>query len=61
MDVLESRHDEELINKCRNLMNQLYDNTRDLLKTNLDKLGRIAEELLERESLNGKDIERICA
>ncbi|ROR28332.1 cell division protease FtsH [Mobilisporobacter senegalensis] len=61
MDVLESSHDNELISKCRELMNKLYEETRSLLESNLDRLEQITEELLEKESLSGEDIERICA
>lgn len=61
MNVLESNHDAELINKCREQMNKLYDETKILLESNLDRLNQIAEELLDKESLNGEDIERICA
>lgn len=61
MDVLESNHDSELINKCRSQMNKLYDDTKVLLESNLDRLEQIAEELLDKESLSGEDIERICA
>lgn len=61
MEVLESGHDSELIGKCRIQMNQLYEDTKALLQSNFDKLEEIASDLLEKESLNQEDIERICA
>ena len=61
MEVLESGHDSELIGKCRTQMNQLYEDTKALLQSNFDKLEEIASDLLEKESLNQEDIERICA
>ncbi|QHQ61709.1 ATP-dependent zinc metalloprotease FtsH [Anaerocolumna sedimenticola] len=59
--VLLDGFDRELVNKCRNQMNILYDETRKLLEANLELLEKITSELLEKESLNGEDIERICA
>ncbi|WMJ88915.1 ATP-dependent metallopeptidase FtsH/Yme1/Tma family protein [Anaerocolumna sp. MB42-C2] len=59
--VLLDGFDRELVNKCRNQMNLLYNETRKLLEANLELLENITAELLEKESLNGEDIERICA
>lgn len=60
MEVLDEGYDSRLIDKCRELMNTLYDETLTLLKGNLPLLQNITEELLEKESLNGDDIKRIC-
>jgi cell division protease FtsH len=59
--VLDVGHDNELIQKCREEMNQLYDETKQLIQTNIDLLESITKELLEKESINGEDIDRICA
>lgn len=59
--VLLDGYDRELVSKCRNQMNLLYEETRKLIEANLDLLEKITSELLEKESLNGEDIERICA
>jgi cell division protease FtsH len=58
--VLTEGYDHDLVNKCRNQMNLLYDETRKLIEANLNKLETITAELLDKESLNGEDIERIC-
>lgn len=61
VEALEEGRDNELISKCRNLMKQEYEDTRRLLAENRSLLENITAELLEKESLNGSDIERICA
>jgi cell division protease FtsH len=61
MNVLENGHDSQLVNKCREQMNGLYEDTKVLLKSNLELLEKITAELLEKESLSGEDISRICA
>jgi cell division protease FtsH len=58
---LEYDSDSKLINKCRTLMNSLYEDTKQLLQCNLDLLEKISLELIEKESLGGNDIDRICA
>jgi cell division protease FtsH len=60
-EVLENSHDSQLIIKCREFMNLLYEDTKKLMEANQEHLERITEELLEQESLNGDDIKRICA
>lgn len=52
--------DSIFIGKCRERMNQLYEETKLILKDNLETLKEIAYELLEQESLGSEDIERIC-
>lgn len=59
--ALELLQDSQLIAKCRDLMNALYEDTKQLMKDQLPLLENITAELLEKESLGGKDIERICA
>ena len=61
MEVIGEGHDNELIKKCRMQMNDLYEETKKLIEINLPLLVNITAELLEKESLNGEDIERICA
>ncbi|MFT4145905.1 MAG: ATP-dependent metallopeptidase FtsH/Yme1/Tma family protein [Mobilitalea sp.] len=61
LEVLSDGYDEKLIDKCRTQMNELYEETKKLMQERLFSLEEIAEELLEKESLNGQDIERICA
>jgi cell division protease FtsH len=61
VEALEEGHDSRLISKCRAFMNSTYEETRKTIEENLPLLERITSELLEKESLNGTDIERICA
>ena len=61
MEVLNDSHDNQLIAKCRTQMNELYEEIKKLIQENLSLLENITAELLEKESLNGQDIERICA
>lgn len=60
-DVLSQSMDGPMVDKCRTLMNDMYAETRTLIKENLHLLEQIAKELLEQESLIGEDIMRICA
>jgi cell division protease FtsH len=53
--------DSQLITKCRTLMNSLYEDTKQLFQSNLNLLENISLELLNKESLDGYDIDRICA
>lgn len=53
--------DHQFIEKCRDLMNNLYDETKQLIHVNIDHLKKITDELLEKESLNGDDVKRLCA
>jgi cell division protease FtsH len=59
IEVLEEGHDNMLIDRCRTLMNELYEDTKKLLKSNLEALENITAELLAKESLSGEDIARI--
>ena len=60
MEVLEEGYDDKLVSKCRTLMNSLYEETIELLTSNLPLLEKITCELLDKESLNGDDITKIC-
>jgi len=61
MEALQEGPDNLLVSKCREQMNSLYQDTKKLFEANLELLEKIATELLEKESLNGDDILRICA
>lgn len=61
MEVLENGYDGKLVTKCRALINELYEETKELLTTHQDLLKEITAQLLEKESLNGDDIDNICA
>jgi cell division protease FtsH len=61
MEAFGEGHDSQLIKKCRSQMNELYEETKKLITAQLPLLENITAELLEKESLNGEDIERICA
>ncbi len=61
MEVLEKGHDGQSVEKYRSLMNSLYEETRELLKENFCLLEKINSELLEKETLNGDDIDLLCA
>ena len=51
--------DDELIDKCREIINRLYEETKNLLRENLFSLEIITKELLEKESLCGDDIDKL--
>lgn len=53
--------DHDLIEKCRNIINSLYEEVKELMHDNLSSLNNIAEELLLNESLCDEDIERLVA
>lgn len=59
-EVLADIPDSELVAKCRDRMKKLYEDTLRLIKNNLPRLEAIAEKLLEKESLSGDDIKRLC-
>lgn len=61
MEVLDEGCDSQVINKCRTLMNSLYEETKILLENQMLLLENISTELMEKESLNSDDIRRICA
>ena len=45
--------------EVRDIVTGCYDKTRKLIEDNLDKLDKMANALLERETLDGKDIDEI--
>jgi cell division protease FtsH len=49
----------EIDNEVRRIIQDSYQRARDLLEANLDSLHRIAENLLEKESLDGAEIDEI--
>ncbi|MGC9518404.1 MAG: ATP-dependent zinc metalloprotease FtsH [Desulfuromonadaceae bacterium] len=52
----------ELIDaEVKRIVTEVYDRTRQIIKDNADILERMAQELLERETIDSKDIERIMA
>lgn len=60
-ETLDYGHDQQLIDMCRTLMNELYGKIKELLASNKELLENITNKLLEKESLNGDDIMGICA
>ncbi len=60
-EVLGDSYDNKLLTRCRDQMKLLYEETRELLSTHRTMLEAITAELLEKESLNQEDIDRICA
>ncbi len=61
LEIFGEGHDNQLIAKCRSQMNALYGETKELMIQKLPLLEKITAELLEKESLNGEEIERLCA
>ncbi len=58
--IVEDSLDKDFLDKCRTQMNILYERIRSLLFENKHLLEDITGELLEKESLGGEDIDRIC-
>ena len=58
--VLEDQNDTDFLKKCRSQMHSLYNSTKKLITENKELLSEITTELLEKESLKGEDIDRIC-
>lgn len=58
IEVLGDNQDSQLINRCRNMMNDLYGETKNIVTLNLDQLRKITDELLIKESLNDDDIQQ---
>jgi cell division protease FtsH len=52
---------EEIDAEVARMLSELYDGARQLLLENRDTLDQIADALLERETLEGSDLERILA
>jgi cell division protease FtsH len=60
LDLGQFRHDyEDIIDEASNMAKSLYQQTLDVLIENKDILGRLAEELLEKETLVEAEIDEI--
>jgi cell division protease FtsH len=57
--MLELKDDKLYMKDAIKLSNQLYEETLKLLKKNRDKLENIADALIEKETLSGKDVDKI--
>jgi len=54
-DVQQQFHDKEV----KNLINDAVVETEDLIQKNIEKLHKLADALLERESLDGEEIDKL--
>ncbi|TCK98620.1 cell division protease FtsH [Natranaerovirga hydrolytica] len=61
VNAIEGLQDSQMVDKCRKSMNALYKETKKLLKDNQDFLEKVAEALLEKESINSEDIDRMVS
>ena len=59
--IFQEGFDSELIEKCRTIINGLYDETKELIAKNISALENITRELLIKESLSGEDIDKLIA
>ncbi len=50
---------QKIDDEVRNIVNSAYEKTSKLIKDNVDTLHKMAEALLEKETLDGKDIDKI--
>lgn len=46
----------DIVNECKNIINSLYEKTKNILLENKDTLDELASQLLDRETLNEKDL-----
>lgn len=46
----------DIVNECKNIINSLYDETKNILLSNKDILDKLALELLDKETLNEADL-----
>lgn len=58
IEALGERQDSQLVNRCRTMMNELYEETKNIVSLNLEQLRKITDELLIKESLNDNDIKQ---
>ena len=49
--------DTAVMDKCREHINTLYQETKEIMLDNIDLLNLFAKELLERETLNEEDLD----
>ncbi len=61
MNVLENPPNDSLLDLCRERMQVYYADTKKELLEHGKELKEIANELLEKETLNAEDIDRLCA
>lgn len=61
LSVPEEGLDSRLVEKCRSLINSLYEDAKSLIVSNRATLEKLAIKLLEMETLDDRDIEDICA
>ncbi len=59
--VFQEGIDSELIEKCRTLINNLYEETKELMANNISSLESITKELLLKETLSGEEIDELTA
>ena len=52
---------EMIDDEIKNIVSEVYDRTRQIVKDNAEILEQMAQELLEHETIDSKDIERIMA
>ena len=57
---LYSSYGNPVIEECKNLVNELYEETLDLLKENKDTLDKLALELLEKETLYEDELNELA-
>lgn len=57
--AFEENRDSELLSQCRDKMKLFYQETKELIRSNILHLENITKQLLEKESLNGEDIAEI--
>lgn len=52
---------EDIVKECKNTVDSLYEEAKSIIKDNIDLLEKIAEGLVEKETLLAKDIESLIA
>jgi cell division protease FtsH len=53
---LSSSYGNHVVEECKNLVDSLYEDTLKILKSNIDILKELAVELMEKETLEEKDL-----
>ena len=61
IEVFSDAPDQKLLEACRNNMNDLYQETLALMKDNIQLLNEISKLLLEHESIQGEDVDKLIA
>lgn len=57
LSAINNTNSEEIINECKNLLDDLYNKTKELLITERSKLEGITEQLLEKETIVYNDLQ----